>query len=61
MLPFDVASCHPITIDLWCKNCARWTQHPDQTWGVNTTQIVVESSQDDECRYVRIDEQEPQE
>lgn len=56
MLPFDVARCDPFYKDAYCRNCKRWSDHPNQTWGDRTPQSSVDSSSDEGCRYIPIKE-----
>ena len=52
MLPFDVARCMPDTPDEQCKECSRWYNHPNQTWGPWTPIMSVENSQSDDCKFI---------
>ena len=52
MLPFDVARCMPDTPDEHCKECSRWSNHPNQTWGPWTPIMSVENSQSENCKFI---------
>lgn len=56
MLPFDVTRCSPLNVDAFCRNCKRWSNHPNQTWGERTPQSSVDGSHDDGCQYIQIKE-----
>ena len=52
MLPFDAARCIPDTPDEHCKECSRWSNHPNQTWGPWTPIMSVENSQSENCKFI---------
>lgn len=52
MLPFDTARCMPDTPDELCKECSRWSNHPNQTWETWTPIMSVENSQSEDCKYI---------
>ena len=53
-LPLDVTRCRPIAVDKWCRNCKRWSDHPEQTHFNVTRSVNTTSSRDDACAYVPI-------
>lgn len=53
-LPVDVTRCRPIAVDQWCRNCKRWTDHPEQTHFNVTRTVNTVGSRDDACAYVPI-------
>ena len=58
-LPLDVARCHPIHADLWCKQCRRYADHPDQTWGPRTPAWNCYGSEDNACAFIPIKPAQP--
>lgn len=52
--PVDVTRCRPIAVDQWCRNCKRWTDHPEQTHFNVTRTVNTVGSRDDACAYVPI-------
>jgi hypothetical protein len=54
MLPYDYSRCKPELVDTYCKNCKRWADHPDKTWGERTPFNTAESSNDERCSYIPI-------
>jgi hypothetical protein len=55
-LPLDVARCHPIHADVWCKQCRRYADHPEQTWrlGCVVAAFSCHGSGSEDCRYIPI-------
>jgi hypothetical protein len=51
MNEIDSVRCQPEIIDIWCKQCARFTLTPD----ANTPLMIVESSNANDCAFVRKD------
>ena len=55
-LPLDVTRCKPVQPDSNCRNCKRWAEMPEQTWGENTTVIVCANSKDIACVHMALSE-----
>jgi len=53
-LPFDYSRCHPAKADTWCKQCRRWANHPNQTWGDRTPAYQCAGSDSESCAYIPI-------
>lgn len=53
-LPFDCCRCRPQEPDHNCRNCKRWADHPEQTWGPRTASVATTGSRDEACMYVPI-------
>jgi hypothetical protein len=61
MLPFDYSRCKPDLPDAFCRNCKRWADHPNQTWGERTPcNYGVENSTDFECRFIKVEDEDVQ-
>ena len=58
MLPYDYSRCRPDIADHHCRNCQRWADHPDQTWGERTPQHQCGGSVDENCRFIPIDRED---
>lgn len=56
-LPYDYARCKPTEPDSKCKNCLRWADLPQQTWGPRTAFFVANNSTDEHCSYTPIKEE----
>lgn len=53
-LPTDFARCKPQTPDVNCRNCRRWWEWPEQTFGELQTFVLTVNSRDEACIYVPI-------
>jgi hypothetical protein len=53
-LPNDYARCQPIEPDDKCRNCKRWSDHPEQTWGARRIYVVTKNSKDKACICVPV-------
>ena len=53
-LPLDYARCAPDEPDNYCKNCKRWAEHPEQTWGERTPCVNTIGSRDNACIFIPI-------
>lgn len=52
MLPYDYTRCQPELASEQCQNCARYADHPDQTWGPRTPIVFVEGQRSAHCQYI---------
>lgn len=57
LLPVDVTRCRPIVVDSWCRNCKRWSDHPEQVSAQVTRNVNTTGSKDEACAYVAISHQ----
>lgn len=57
-LPHDYHRCHATQPDSKCRQCLRWADLPDQTWGPRTPQISCPNSTDESCTYIQITKDE---
>ena len=53
-LPFDYTRCRSQQPDNKCRNCRRWADHPEQTWGARQSLVVTNDSKDRACIYMPI-------
>lgn len=53
-LPVDVTRCRPIVVDQNCRNCKRWSDHPQQTHFNVTRSVNTTGSRDEACAYAPI-------
>lgn len=53
MLPYDYHRCTPTEPDSFCQQCARYSEHPKQTWGPRTAFMLRKNSTDDNCSYIK--------
>ena len=53
-LPFDYSRCEPEEPDQYCKNCKRWSDHPEQTFGEYQPFVTVKNSRSESCIYIPI-------
>jgi len=54
-LPFDYSRCEPELPDSHCKNCRRWSRHPEQVNNPYGQSFVsVESSSSESCHYMPV-------
>lgn len=57
-LPFDYCRCKPSDPDDKCRQCKRWADHPEQTWGHRTAYVVTRDSKDVACIHMPTTHQE---
>lgn len=55
MLSNAYARCHPAHHGEQCLSCARWDNHPNQTWPKGVASWNVTGTRDKQCHYLRIE------
>jgi hypothetical protein len=55
-LAFDMARCFPMQPDEWCKQCLRWNDLPNQTFGDYQPGFSAISSTDETCKFIPLKE-----
>ena len=56
-LPYDYHRCQARQPDDKCRECLRWADLPEQTWGPRTPCVARNNSADEHCTYIPIEEQ----
>jgi hypothetical protein len=55
-LPYDYARCGVKQPGEKCRNCLRWANLPEQTWGPRTPITLLLNSNSEHCDYYPIEE-----
>ena len=58
MLPYDYSRCQPELATDKCQDCARYADHPDQTWGPYTPFVFTDGPLDDRCQFIPADRED---